>query len=102
MKPDTFMALAALAAGEADAVEILRRLRQAARAGATPTVPTLYRRLADAEASGWIEVVDSDGEAGRGRPPQVYRLTAAGRRVARAEAQRWAAIAALVPDVNRP
>lgn len=101
MKPDMFMVLAALAAGEADAVEILRRLR-AARAGATPTVPTLYRRLADAEESGWIEVVRPEVETGRGRPPQLYRLTGAGRRVARAEAKRWAAIAALVPDANRP
>ena len=65
----------------------------------TPSLAALYRALNHAVDEAWIEI-DPDGAtdaelASRGRPPQVYRITAAGVSAVEEEAERMRTLADL-------
>jgi DNA-binding PadR family transcriptional regulator len=92
MQRSMIVILSALVDGEADSGELLARLRRLDPTDA-PSLATFYRRIKEGVDEGWIEVVaGAGGEAGRGRPAQIYRVTDAGRTAARAEAERWRAV----------
>lgn len=92
----TFRILAALRDGPADGQAILERLRETREEGRDPSLPTLYRCLRAGLEETWIEVAETRGDATPGRPPQTYRLTAAGLEALEAEARRHRDLAALV------
>jgi DNA-binding PadR family transcriptional regulator len=86
LTPLAFEILLALVEGDAHGYAILQTV-EARLAGRLPLrTGTLYRALARLSETGFIQEIDDD-EHGRRR---VYRLTAAGRDVARAEAERLA------------
>jgi DNA-binding PadR family transcriptional regulator len=98
----TFRILAALRDAPADGQVILERLRGTREEGRDPSLPTLYRCLRAGLEETWIEVAETRGDATPGRPPQTYRLTAAGVEALEAEARRHRDLAALVLGAGTP
>lgn len=98
----TFRILAALRDGSADGQVILERLRATHQEGRDPSLPTLYRCLRAGLEESWIEVAETRGDASPGRPPQTYRLTAAGVEALEAAARRHRDLAALVLGPGTP
>lgn len=98
----TFRILAALRDRPADGQVILERLREIDEGGHDPSLPTLYRCLRAGLEETWIEVAETRGDATPGRPPQTYRLTAAGVEALEAEARRHRELATLVFGPGTP
>jgi len=81
----SFSILISLADGDRHGYSILKAV-EAATGGGTKLLPgTLYRLIKHMLSDGWIVEVAADGDDPRRR---TYRLTAVGRAIARAEAQR--------------
>jgi DNA-binding PadR family transcriptional regulator len=94
--------LSALAEGEGSSADLLARLRRPPAVEA-PSLATFYRRLKEAVDNGWIEAVPgAGGDAGPGRPAQVFRLSDAGRAAAREEAARWREVSERVLGGQEP
>ena len=91
----TFRTLVVLQEGPADGNAILARIRDAT-VGDGPSLPTLYRCLRACLREEWIDGAAAREETGRGRPPQIYRLTERGVAALTAEAQAHRQLAALV------
>lgn len=91
----TFRTLVALQNEPADGNALLARVRERT-AGQGPSLPTLYRCLRACLREQWIEGAAAQEETGRGRPPQIYRLTERGIEELTAEAQRHRQLASLV------
>ena len=91
----TFRLLAALQREPADGNALLARIGTIG-GGGRPSLPTLYRCLRTCLETEWIESSASKDDAGRGRPPRVYRLTSAGERALETEARLHRELAALV------
>lgn len=87
LRPTALAVLAALAPGPLTGIEILD---EAAHSGRSILGPgTLYRTLRELRAAGWIERVAPPADVGPGdERMQHHALTAAGRRILVAEAER--------------
>jgi DNA-binding PadR family transcriptional regulator len=87
LRPVEFHVLLSLAGGERHGYGILQDARE--RGEAVPDIGTLYRALARMVDQGLIEATDSRSapDAG-GERRNYYRITNAGLRIAKAEAQR--------------
>jgi DNA-binding PadR family transcriptional regulator len=72
-----FEVLALLRHRPADASALMARL-DTLTAGKAASLPAFYRHLRRGMEEGWIEVDGGDQPGGPGRPPQIYRITAAG------------------------
>jgi DNA-binding PadR family transcriptional regulator len=83
LSPSGFYILLALADRERHGYAIAKEVEDATHGAIVLGPATLYRTIKQLLADGWIGEVDGDDERRR-----VYRLTARGRRVAQAEAQR--------------
>lgn len=90
MHPTLFRILAVLRPGPAAASALLDEIR-AIDPGAVPSLPTFYRHLREGVESGWMEILEPEGEPDApGRPSQSYALTPAGARALHDEAERLA------------
>ena len=92
LRPVEFHILLSLAAGERHGYGIIQDIEARGEAQ-VPDVGTMYRALARMVEAGWIEasarqVAPDSGDERR----NYYRMTTAGRRIGRAEAQRMAAL----------
>ena len=85
LSPPVFHILLALADGERHGYSIMQEIGERTGQRVKLGPGTLYGALKRMLDDGWIEELSGDGEDERRRS---YRLTAAGRKVARAEAQR--------------
>ena len=85
LSPPVFHILLALADGERHGYSIMQEIGERTGQRVKLGPGTLYGALKRMLDDGWIEELTGDGEDERRRS---YRLTAAGRKVARAEAQR--------------
>jgi DNA-binding PadR family transcriptional regulator len=94
MSPPIFEVLLTLKDGPYGTEAVFARLHELGGSG-PPAIASFYRTLKKAVDSGYVDVIESLGPAGRGRPPQRYRLTAAGRAALRAEARRLGKLATL-------
>ncbi len=82
-----FHILLALADGERHGYAISKEVDDATRGAVSLGPATLYRTIKQFLADGWIAEVGDDDDRRR-----TYRLTARGRRVAQAEAERLEAV----------
>jgi len=83
----TFYILLALAGGDRHGYGVIKEV-EAQTGGTVKLGPgTLYRLIKQLVADGWISEIEGDSSAGDERR-RYYRLTARGRAVARAEAER--------------
>jgi len=94
LKPDVFAILLALTEGEAHGYALMKRARELSSAGGQLQPGALYRLLRRLLEDGLIEEVEAPEDDERRRP---YRITAAGRRAAAAEARRMQSLI----DVSR-
>jgi DNA-binding PadR family transcriptional regulator len=85
LSPPVFHILLALADGERHGYSIMQEIGERTGQRVKLGPGTLYGALKRMLDDGWIEELEGDGEDERRRS---YRLTASGRKVARAEAQR--------------
>lgn len=86
LNPKTFHVLLALAAGERHGYAIAKTIEAATEGMIRLTPGTLYPLIRQMLVDGWIDELDaSDGDDPRRR---LYRLSALGRRIAQAEANR--------------
>jgi DNA-binding PadR family transcriptional regulator len=85
LSPPVFHILLALADGERHGYSIMQEIGERTGQRVKLGPGTLYGALKRMLDDGWIEELAGDGEDERRRS---YRLTASGRKVARAEAQR--------------
>jgi DNA-binding PadR family transcriptional regulator len=87
MSPPVFEILLTLKDGPCETESVVARLRELGRSR-QPSIASFYRTLNKAVESGYVDVLETLGPSGRGRPPQRYRLTAVGKTALRAEARR--------------
>ncbi|MEX2285170.1 MAG: helix-turn-helix transcriptional regulator [Gemmatimonadota bacterium] len=85
LSPPVFHILLALADSERHGYGIMQEIAERTHQRVKMGPGTLYGALKRMLDDGWIEELESDGDDERRRS---YRLTATGRKVARAEAQR--------------
>lgn len=86
LNPKTFHVLLALAAGERHGYAIAKAIEAETEGMIRLTPGTLYPLIRQMLVDGWIDELDaSDGDDPRRR---LYRLSALGRRIAQAEANR--------------
>jgi DNA-binding PadR family transcriptional regulator len=91
LRPVEFQILLSVAAGERHGYGIMREARE--RGEAVPDVGTVYRALSRMVDQGLIETADSRPAPDAGDERRnYYRITDAGRHVARAEARRLEAL----------
>lgn len=84
-----FQILAVLRGGPRNSNGILERLTEVGGAQELPSLPAFYRHLARAVDEGSVEIVGTQPpEDGRGRPRQIYTLTASGVQAVQ-ERARW-------------
>lgn len=94
LREPTFFILTALASGPAHGYGILQSVEEMSAGRVRLRAGTLYGALSRLEGEGFVEF---DREESEGGPPRrYYKLTAAGRRLLRAEADRQATNATLV------
>jgi DNA-binding PadR family transcriptional regulator len=88
MPPLSFYILLALHDGPAHGWGIIKRIRELTEGESDPSTGSLYLAMLRLEEQGWLE--ESPRPAGEAEDPRrrYYRLTALGRRTARAEATR--------------
>jgi len=92
LRPVELHILLSLAVGERHGYGIIQDIEARGEA-AVPDVGTMYRALARMADSGWIEVASRRKVPDAGDERRIYyRITAAGLRVARAEARRLEAL----------
>lgn len=94
MHPLTFQILLTLKEEPQHAEGIVRGI-ESLSGGPEPPLASFYRSLKKAIDDGAIEIVETRSDARRGRPPQRYRITSAGRAALSSEARRLAKLAAL-------
>lgn len=100
LREPTFFILTALATGPAHGYGILQSVEEMSGGRVRLRAGTLYGALARLEGEGYVAF---DGEATEGGPPRrYYKLTADGRRLLQAEAERQASNAELVRARLRP
>jgi PadR family transcriptional regulator PadR len=100
LREPTFFILATLAAGPAHGYGILGSVEEMSEGRVRLRAGTLYGALARLESEGYVEL---DREQSEGGPPRrYYQLTASGRRLLQAEAERQATNAELVQARLRP
>lgn len=86
-----FQILLALTDGDLHGYAIMRQVEEQTGGRARLGPGTLYSSIQGLLEEGLVEEVGSDGEGAQGKERRrTYRLTTAGRRVARAEAERLA------------
>lgn len=92
LRPVEFHVLLSLATGERHGYGIIQDI-EARGESPVPDLGTMYRALARMVEAGWIEAAERRPapESGEERR-NFYRITNAGRRIARVEAQRLAAL----------
>ena len=95
LTPRVFLILWALTDGERHGYRLLREVEELSRGRVTIKPGSLYEAIQTLESRGLIEATTNDEEAGRQR--RDYRLSAFGRQVLDAEAQR---LADLVEDLR--
>jgi DNA-binding PadR family transcriptional regulator len=98
LKPDAFAVLLVLVEGDAHGYAIIQRAPTQSTGGGRLQAGALYRILKRMLADGLIEELDRvavDGESDKRR--RNYSITALGRAVAAAEAQRMSQILAIAP-----
>jgi DNA-binding PadR family transcriptional regulator len=91
-KTHHFLMLLALLAEDAHGLGIAREVERLSLGRVRLWPATLYGSLEDLQALGWIEELDEPHEKpkGAGERKRFYRITPAGRRVARGETRRLA------------
>jgi PadR family transcriptional regulator, regulatory protein PadR len=100
LREPTFFILTALAEGPLHGYGILGAVEEMSSGRVRLRAGTLYGALARLEGDGYVEL---DREESEGGPPRrYYRLTAPGRALLAAEAERQASNAALVRARLRP
>jgi PadR family transcriptional regulator PadR len=90
-----FHVLMVLTEGASYGYAIMKAVEQHSEGAVAPEIGSMYRILSRLMTAGWVEEVETPGDAPsstRGRDRRYYGLTAAGRRVAHAEARRLAAV----------
>jgi len=94
ISPPIFEILLTLKDGPCDTEGVLTRIRELGGSKAPP-IASFYRSLKRSVDGGYVEVLETAGPVGRGRPPQRYRITAAGRAALRSEARRLGRLSSL-------
>lgn len=93
-----FHVLMVLADGASYGYAIMKAVEAHSGGAVAPEIGSMYRILSRLMTAGWVEEVEAPDDAPsstRGRDRRYYGLTAAGRRVAHAEARRLAAVVEL-------
>jgi DNA-binding PadR family transcriptional regulator len=91
LTPLAFEILLCLADGEQHGYAIMRAVAECSGGRVRTHAGTLYRAIARLVESEWVEELDARPDPDGDERRRYYRLTALGRRVASAEAQRLAA-----------
>jgi DNA-binding PadR family transcriptional regulator len=91
LRPVEFHILLSLCASERHGYGIIQDI-ETRRDSPVPDVGTMYRALARMVEAGLIEAANRRPEPGTDERRNYYRITGLGKRVARAEAQRLAAL----------
>jgi len=95
MDRTTFLILACIVA-EPRSASAIRDETARSSGGKRAPIASFYRALGRAHDAGWLEVRVEPGPSSGGRPPQTYRITAAGHRAIEAEAEQMRGLADLV------
>ncbi|HSF16267.1 MAG TPA: hypothetical protein VLK65_12015 [Vicinamibacteria bacterium] len=101
MTPLTFHILLSLKDESRDAEGIVGRMRELTGAN-EPPLASFYRSLKKALDDGTIVLAEPTEESRRGRPPQRYRITRAGRAALSAEARRIERLAQIALSGREP
>lgn len=98
-----FHVMMVLAEGPSYGYAIMKAVDEHSNGTVSPEIGSLYRVLSRLVAEGWVEEAAPPRGArqgARGLPRRYYALTAAGGRVARAEARRLSQMVALARERN--
>lgn len=99
-----FLMLLALLAGDAHGLAIAREVERLSDGRVKLWPATLYGSLEDLVEYGWIEELDEPGERpeGAGERKRIYRITRAGRQIARGETRRLVELVRVARSRVRP
>jgi PadR family transcriptional regulator, regulatory protein PadR len=96
-----FHVLMVLAEAPSYGYAIMKAVTEQSDGAVSPEIGSLYRVLSRLEAEGWVRQSAPPGgaqQSARGLPRRYYTLTAAGRRVALAEARRLSRVLELARE----